>query len=406
MALVELEVNQFAFVEPTGTLIKGRIEQASCQRRLGDAERATVSGRVLPVDLAPGPDETMLALRYEAEFLARELDRVQDRLHFWRARCEQAEARLQPLISVSSTPRERANTFEADWAAASQDGSHAFRAGHDITLLLRTAVAAEAGLNRNNDAFTLPADTATLTQAMQGEPVEVSIPRLDAPPSAREQEDQRFMARMVEAGAVEPTPLTADSASAPTPAAGSPVSFAIPPDIVIPTPVVQDDTGEVPGPRTASGRSWLITHRQLADPTRRLTSIYDSRVEAAMALVLDTELPESFCGVITFENRSHFPFYSSLNLLARDRWFYFSRETGALYRGGGDGYVCMVQTISPPANVAQSSNASVTTVGGIYIRGPRYSVMFDRIVPPPAEKPPTPTVALLQNTRSRRLLLD
>jgi hypothetical protein len=67
-----------------------------------------------------------------------------------------------------------------------------------------------------------------------------------------------------------------------------------------------------------------------------------------MALVLPSELPENFCGVVTFESGVNFPSYSTFDSTDRDRWFYFSRRTGELFRGNSRGYTRIAIAIPAP----------------------------------------------------------
>ena len=149
----------------------------------------------------------------------------------------------------------------------------------------------------------------------------------------------------------------------PSVAGTDPAPFTLPAGMTIPTRVVHGDPVRVSLPRpSSSGRNYRIQHVGRNPWNAAAERIDDQRVEYALHRALPSRiLPANFHGVVTFENRAFFTPYDQLNDDARDRWFFFCRATGDLWRVCRitGGYECIVRgrNADGPAHLRGSSVA-------------------------------------------------
>ena len=209
MPWVHLEPNQFACVNDAGDVTTAVIESADFQSNSADSSSLGVAQLrlarpviVIPAGSPPPVVEQLAtaerAARHEATRLRLELNNATAHRDNWRARCEQAEARLQPLIDalarreamatpalvVSDLPPEiRAQILRQRPAPPLQEVSTQPLYNHRNEIIAQIPQRPEPAPPAAPDyvAYALPAGTVLPTSIVQGDPVTISLPPLDAP---------------------------------------------------------------------------------------------------------------------------------------------------------------------------------------------------------------------------------
>ena len=209
MPWVHLEPNQFACVNDAGDVTTAVIESADFQSNSADSSSLGVAQLrlarpviVIPAGSPPPVVEQLAtaerAARHEATRLRLELNNATAHRDNWRARCEQAEARLQPLIDalarreamatpalvVSDLPPEiRAQILRQRPAPPLQEVSTQPLYNHRNEIIAQIPQRPEPAPPAAPDyvAYALPAGTVLPTSIVQGDPVTISLPPPDAP---------------------------------------------------------------------------------------------------------------------------------------------------------------------------------------------------------------------------------